>query len=70
MKTLLTLGSGNSPAPASPGVFAVISNALEQTSRRLGCWDTGRFIDGSQRKDVTPDHSVTPETLAYAFATS
>lgn len=70
MKTLLTHSSDSSSAPASAGVFAVISNALEQTSRRLGCWDSGRFTDGSQRKDVTPDRSVTPETLAYAFATS
>ncbi len=70
MKTLLTHGSDNSSAPASSGVFAVISNALKQTSRQLGCWNSDRFIDGSQRKDVTPDHSVTPETLAYALATS
>lgn len=70
MKTLLTLGSGNGSAPASPGVFAVISSALEQTSRRLGCWDSNRFNDGSQRKDVTPDHTVTHENLALAYATS
>lgn len=71
MKTLLTLGPGNSSEPATvPGVFGIISGALEQAGRKLACWDANRLDRSSQRTDVTPDHTVTHENLALAYATS
>ncbi|MBS2001262.1 MAG: hypothetical protein JST44_07110 [Cyanobacteria bacterium SZAS LIN-5] len=70
MKTQLEQGTGRATQPASSNVFGVISSALARTGRQLGCWDTNRFDDGSQRRDVMPDPSVTHENLAYAYATS
>jgi hypothetical protein len=70
MKTLLEQGDANASRPASTNVFGVISTALERTGRHIGCWDASRFSDGSRRNDVTPDPTVTTETLAYAFAAS
>ena len=69
MKTQLTQRSDKPSEPAS-GVFGVVSSALERTSRRLGCWDSNRFTDGSHRTNIQPDTTVTPETLVYAFARS
>ena len=70
MTTQLTQRLDKPSEPTSSNIFGIVSSALAQTSRRLGCWDSSRFIDSSQRMNVEPDASVTPETLAYAYATS
>lgn len=74
MTTQLVFGADSKPAPSGTGVFGVIATVLQESARKVGCWDNARFVNDERGGRGTMSHGfqpiVTDESLAYAFAKS